>query len=188
MNPKDVAKLITEDPDVLHEDYCSACGGWDKAQGGSGHKLGCPAGKPGTSIGPPEIDQFDWDAFITNIENLEYSLSDFDYLTHTIKTIPLLTKEPVATPFDLSKELEAAIKARAQEEATKAGNDEYEYSSEPSGYYGSFKSIAFAINWTEVEVVDEIYVEQQLPDGRMELGVTFVVPCIVGKWRTDSVV
>jgi len=30
--------------------YCEACGGWDKQQGGVGHRLGCPVGKPGTEI------------------------------------------------------------------------------------------------------------------------------------------
>lgn len=34
----------------LSEDYCSACGGWDKEQMGRGHKLGCPKGEPGTPI------------------------------------------------------------------------------------------------------------------------------------------
>jgi hypothetical protein len=33
-----VAGLITESPDVMSEAYCSACGGWDKAQGGTGHR------------------------------------------------------------------------------------------------------------------------------------------------------
>ena len=50
MNPKDMAAWLTEDPDVMREAYCDACGGWDKEQQGGGHKLGCPMGKPGTSI------------------------------------------------------------------------------------------------------------------------------------------
>jgi len=45
-----IAGMIDEDPDVLSEDYCPACGGWDKEQGGVGHRLGCPVGKPGTPI------------------------------------------------------------------------------------------------------------------------------------------
>jgi hypothetical protein len=38
----------------LYEDYCSACGGWDREQQGRGHNLGCPRGEPGTPIAGPE--------------------------------------------------------------------------------------------------------------------------------------
>jgi len=38
----------------LHEDYCDACGGWDKEQWGRGHKLGCPVGEPDTPIARSE--------------------------------------------------------------------------------------------------------------------------------------
>lgn len=50
INPRDIAKLITEDPDIVSEDYCDACGGWDKEQWGTGHKIGCPVGEPNTPI------------------------------------------------------------------------------------------------------------------------------------------
>ena len=50
MEPKDIAEYLSDDPDILNEAYCSACGGWDRAQMGTGHKLGCPIGKPGTPI------------------------------------------------------------------------------------------------------------------------------------------
>lgn len=49
-DPKDIAKLITEDPDILSEEYCNSCGGWDKKQGGTGHKYGCPKGGAGIPI------------------------------------------------------------------------------------------------------------------------------------------
>jgi hypothetical protein len=43
----------------LYEDYCSACGGWDREQQGRGHNLGCPVGEPGTTIARtgPEIEE-----------------------------------------------------------------------------------------------------------------------------------
>jgi len=56
MRPKDIARWLTDDPDVLEEwsgeggPYCSACGGWDREQGGRGHSLGCPIGKEGSPI------------------------------------------------------------------------------------------------------------------------------------------
>jgi len=31
--------------------YCEACGGWDRYQGGVGHRLGCPVGAAGQPIG-----------------------------------------------------------------------------------------------------------------------------------------
>lgn len=51
-----IARLITEDPDILPEEYCQACGGWDKKQGGIGHKYGCPKGKDGTPIAAQAAD------------------------------------------------------------------------------------------------------------------------------------
>ena len=37
----------------LHEGYCNACGGWDKAQGGRGHSAGCPDGAANSPITGP---------------------------------------------------------------------------------------------------------------------------------------
>jgi hypothetical protein len=39
---------------TLHEDYCAACGGWDKEQGGRGHNIGCPMGAANTPIAGKE--------------------------------------------------------------------------------------------------------------------------------------
>jgi len=65
MKPKDIARLITEDPNVLNERYCEACGGSDddpfrdptaRGFGGKilrGHRYNCPAGAPmGSPIKP----------------------------------------------------------------------------------------------------------------------------------------
>lgn len=38
--------------------YCAYCGGWDKKQGGVGHRLGCKVGKPGTPIGRSPLADF----------------------------------------------------------------------------------------------------------------------------------
>jgi hypothetical protein len=53
---------VQELPDLvklaaLHEDYCPACGGWDREQMGTGHKLGCPRGEPGTPIARKVVKQ-----------------------------------------------------------------------------------------------------------------------------------
>jgi hypothetical protein len=67
MNPKDIARLISEDPDILSEGYCEACGGSDddpfrdptaRGFGGKilrGHRYNCPTGAPmGSKIVKPQ--------------------------------------------------------------------------------------------------------------------------------------
>jgi len=72
MKPKDIARLISEDPDVLNEAYCEACGGSDddpftdptaRGWGGKvmrGHRYNCPTGAPmGSPIGKRPIGDID---------------------------------------------------------------------------------------------------------------------------------
>lgn len=38
--------------------YCAGCGGWDKKQGGSGHRFGCKIAESGTPIDQPLVEVF----------------------------------------------------------------------------------------------------------------------------------
>ena len=49
---------------LMFEAYCPACGGWDVKQGGSGHKLGCPVGEPGTPISSMDASK----TFVVNFD------------------------------------------------------------------------------------------------------------------------
>jgi hypothetical protein len=200
MKPEEIARIITEDPDVLTEDEpCPECGG----QAYIGFStIECPT--PGCRhysqkqeeivkkqeeiANPPELNlslhAMDWPKFRETIENTQYELDDFD--SGLFKTIPLFTTGPAPAAKELSTEFEDKLGRRIYNETDIIGEHEYETGTQPTGYYGTSNEISFNIYWNKAEI-DEMYIDEVMQDGRIKINVTFTIPYHTKGWRKTSV-
>jgi len=203
MKPKEIARLISEDPDVLNEAYCPECGGSDddpftdptaRGWGGKvmrGHRYNCPTGAP---MGSPIIGQivslFDWDKFVHKLESDGFEEEDFEDEEirggSVGRSAVLVATLP--TKFELTPELEEALADRAEKEAAKIGMEEYESSTEPD-YHGKFKELYVMIDWEKTRAIKVHDVPPKYRDDPKyhEIEIEMEVPYETKGWRTNSI-
>jgi hypothetical protein len=160
--------------------------------------------KPGSIVTPEtdavfKIDNFDWDEFTEDLENVQgdISLEDFSDRGNIVRNIELYSKGPLP---DIANFIDEANKSNAIEEhypkfysdvedkVTAAGEFvkywEHEEATQPTGYHGNFESIYVLIELEDINV-EEIIDLEQYEDNRIHMTVVISAPSKTKGWQSD---
>lgn len=99
--------MCPKEKDDLIAGYCPACGGWDRKQGGTGHKLMCPVGQAGAPISEsPRFSQFEKHEWIRNLPHqfgmgveIEYDVILDHWADETGRELGALTGKTYSQPI-----------------------------------------------------------------------------------------
>ena len=182
--PKEIARMITDDPDILLEYLikCPSCGA--KSNSSDVFCRVCARKLPAIKQPKLTVSDFDWEAFGDDL-HASMSLADIsDDKPRIIKHVEIKTKEPFPpnSVGDITPELRNTLIDMVYD-ICQERFWEIESQTEPSGHRGDFKHIYILGNLEDADIsIDDEY---QTEDGRIVINLFFSVPFKTEGWIKD---